>query len=52
MTPWWIRQLITSGKLGGINAGGTETATRWRVDPEDILAWMKSRESRPRDLVA
>jgi len=51
-TPWWIRQLIASGHLRAINVGGPGKAARWRIDPEDLNAWIKSRESRPRDLVA
>lgn len=52
VTPDWIRDLITSGELRAINVGGTEKAARWRVDPEDVLAMMRSRQSRPRDLIA
>lgn len=51
-TPWWVRQLIASGELRAINVGGPGRAARWRIDPEDLNAWMTSRESRPRDLVA
>lgn len=52
VTPDWIRDLITSGELRAINVGGAEKAARWRVDPEDVLAMMQSRQSRPRDLIA
>lgn len=52
VTPWWIRQLIAKGELRAINVGGPEKAARWRVDPEDLNAWMRTRENRPRDLMA
>lgn len=52
VTPWWVRQLIARGELRAINVGGHEKAARWRVDPEDLSAWMRTRENRPRDLVA
>lgn len=51
LTPVWIRQLISKGELRGINVGGHGKAARWRVDPDDLMAWMKSRENRPRDTV-
>lgn len=51
-TPWWVRQLIANGELRAINVGGPGKAARWRIDPEDLSAWMVSRESRPRDLMA
>lgn len=50
VTPWWIRQLIAKGDLRAINVGGPEKAARWRIDPEDLNAWMRERENRPRDL--
>ena len=50
VTPWWIRQLIAKGDLRAINVGGPEKAARWRLDPEDLAAWMRARENRPRDL--
>jgi hypothetical protein len=49
VTPWWIRQLIAKGDLRAINVGGPEKAARWRIDPEDLNAWMRDRENRPRD---
>ena len=52
VTPWWVRRLIADGDLRGINVGGHDKAARWRVDPEDLKAFMMSRQSRPRDLVA
>lgn len=52
VTPWWVRQLIKSGGLRAINIGGHDKATRWRVDPEDLRAWLASRENRSRDLIA
>ncbi len=52
VTPWWVRQLISKGELRGINVGGPDKAARWRVDPEDLNAWIVSRENRARDLVA
>lgn len=51
VTPWWVRRLIADGELRGINVGGHDRAARWRVDPEDLNAFMVSRQSRPRDLV-
>lgn len=50
VTPWWVRQLIAKGDLRAINVGGPEKAARWRIDPEDLNAWMRDRENRPRDL--
>lgn len=50
VTPWWVRQLVSSGELRGINVGGHDKAARWRVDPEDLHAFMRTRESRARDL--
>lgn len=52
LTPWWVRQLIARGELRAINVGSGHQAARWRVDPEDLKAFLASRESRPRDLVA
>lgn len=52
VTPWWVRQLIARGELRAINVGGHEKAARWRIDPEDLSAWMRARENRARDLVA
>ncbi len=52
LTPWWVRQLIARGELRAINVGSGNQAARWRVDPEDLKAFLASRESRPRDLVA
>lgn len=53
LTGWWVRQHIASGELRAINVGtGSGTSARWRVDPEDLKAFLISRESRPRDLVA
>jgi hypothetical protein len=49
VTPWWIRQLIAKGDLRAINVGGPEKAARWRIDPEDLNAWMRDRENRSRD---
>ncbi|MGG5172434.1 helix-turn-helix domain-containing protein [Pseudarthrobacter sp. J1738] len=51
VTPWWIRQLIAKGDLRAINVGGYEKSARWRIDPQDLTAWMRDRENRPRDLV-
>lgn len=53
LTYTWVRSLIRDGELRAINVGGTDANTiRWRVDPEDLNAWLKSRENRARDLVA
>lgn len=52
VTAWWVRRLIADGELRAINVGGPEKAARWRVDPEDVKAFMRTRESRARDLVA
>lgn len=49
VTPWWVRQLIARGEMRAINVGGPEKAARWRIDPEDLTAWMRNRENRPRD---
>ena len=51
VTPWWVRQLIARGELRAIYVGGYEKAARWRVAPEDLSAWMRMRENRPRDLM-
>lgn len=51
VTPWWIRQLIAKGDLRAVNVGGPEKAARFRIDPHDLNAWMRERETRPRDLV-
>lgn len=50
VTPWWVRRLIADGELRAINVGGAEKSARWRVDPEDLNAFMRARENRPRDL--
>ncbi|MDP5226913.1 MULTISPECIES: helix-turn-helix domain-containing protein [Arthrobacter] len=50
VTPWWVRRLIADGELRGINVGGHDKAARWRVDPEDLAAFLRTRENRPRDL--
>ncbi|MDF1477760.1 helix-turn-helix domain-containing protein [Leifsonia sp. H3M29-4] len=50
ITEWWVRQLINSGELRAINVGGAEKAARWRVDPEDLRAFIAGRENRARDL--
>ncbi len=52
MTPWWVRQLIARGELRAIYVGVPEKSARWRVDPEDLNAWLVNRENRPRDLMA
>lgn len=52
VTPWWVRRLIGDGELRAINVDGHDRAARWRVDPEDLAAFPRSRESRPRDLLA
>lgn len=52
VTSWWVRQLIATGELRAINVGGADKSARWRVDPEDLNAFMKSRENRRRDLLA
>lgn len=52
VTPWWVRRLIATGELRAINVGGADKAARWRVDPEDLEAWIRQRESRPRDMWA
>lgn len=52
LSPWWVRRLIDSGELRAINVGGADKSARWRIGPEDIVAFMRSRESRPRDLLA
>lgn len=52
ITPWWVRQLINRGELRAINVGAQGKAARWRVDPEDLHAWLASRENRPRDLTS
>lgn len=47
----WVRSLIGRGELRAINIGGPDPqGTRWRVDPEDLRAFLATRESRPRDL--
>lgn len=51
VTPWWVRRLIANGELRAINVGGHGRHVRWRVDPEDLNAWMRSRENRRRDLM-
>lgn len=52
VTPWWVRQLIARGELRAINVGGPEKTARWRIDPEDLNAWIRKRENRARDLMA
>lgn len=52
VTDWWARQLIARGDLRAINVGGSGNTARWRVDPEDLNAFLATRESRARDLVA
>lgn len=52
LTEWWVRRLICRGEIRAINVGTGDKNVRWRVDPEDLRAFMASRESRPRDLVA
>ncbi|WP_407662145.1 helix-turn-helix domain-containing protein [Microterricola pindariensis] len=52
VTEWWTRQLIARGDLRAINVGGTANTARWRVDPEDLRAFLANRESRSRDLMA
>lgn len=52
VTSWWVRQLIATGELRAVNVGGAEKSARWRVDPEDLAAFMRSRENRPRDMMA
>lgn len=52
VTPWWVRRLIQSGALRAINIGGADRSARWRIDPEDLRAWMVGRENRSRDLIA
>ncbi len=52
VTEWWARQLIARGDLRAINVGGSGNTARWRVDPEDLNAFLANRASRARDLVA
>lgn len=52
VTPWWVRRLIDSGELRAINVGGPDKSARWRIDPEDVVSFMRSRENRARDLIA
>lgn len=47
LTPWWVRRLIARGELRAINVGGQDKAARWRVDPADLDAWMRQRETQP-----
>ncbi|ALN14334.1 hypothetical protein ASQ49_02585 [Acidipropionibacterium acidipropionici] len=51
VTPWWVRHLISTGELRGINVGSHGTGAKWRIDPADLDAWIVSRQTRPRDLV-
>lgn len=51
VTPWWVRHLISTGELRGINVGSHGTGVKWRIDPADLDAWIVSRQTRPRDLV-
>lgn len=51
VTPWWTRRLIASGDLRAINIGGPDKSARWRVAPEDLAAFIRSRENRARDLI-
>lgn len=52
ITPLWTRRLIRTGQLRATNVGGPEKTARWRVDPEDLAAYIRSRENRRRDLLA
>lgn len=52
VTEWWVRRLIADGELRAVNVGGAEKHARWRIDPEDLAAFMQRRQSRARDLVA
>lgn len=52
ITPWWVRQLIAKGELRAIDFSSGPGRPQWRIDPEDLDAWMKSRENRARDLIA
>ena len=51
VTPWWTRRLIASGDLRAINVGGPDKSARWRVAPEDLAAFIRSRENRSRGLL-
>ncbi|SFN43333.1 helix-turn-helix domain-containing protein [Mycetocola miduiensis] len=52
LTEWWVRQLIAKGEIRAMNVGSYGKSARWRIDPEDLSAWLVSRENRPRDLMA
>lgn len=52
VTPWWVRRLIRDGELRAVNYGGPATGARWRVDPQDLTAFIRSRQNRARDLFA
>ena len=52
LTDWWVRQLIAKGEIRAVNVGSYGKSARWRIDPEDLSAWLVSRQNRPRDLVA
>lgn len=52
VTSWWVRQLIATGELRAINVGGAEKSAQWRIDPEDLSAFIRSRENRARDTMA
>jgi excisionase family DNA binding protein len=47
VTGWWVRQLIATGELRAINVGGSGKSARWRIDPEDLDAWLRMRQNRP-----
>lgn len=51
LTCWWVRQLIAKGEIRAVNVGSYGKSARWRIDPEDLRAWLVSRENRPRDLM-
>ena len=52
LTEWWVRQLIAKGEMRAMNVGAYGKSARWRIDPEDLSAWLVSRENRPRDMMA
>lgn len=52
LTPWYVRQLISTGEIRAINVGGHGRRARWRIDPDDFRHWMAGRENRKRDLQA
>lgn len=51
ITPWWVRQLIAKGELRAMDLSSGDGRPQWRIDPEDLEAWMRSRENRARDLM-